>query len=166
MNSNFSYQETSNKIRKTTVKLTVVGLAILALGTLFFLIGGFTPGGPSWAYAMVYASFGMMPFGFLLAILSLWGAIGCVIADSAASKGRSWQAFFWLTILCSPILMAIIAASVSPLPGSAAYVGPSATGTKPLDSTDQLRKLADLRDQGILTKAEFELKKKELLDRI
>jgi hypothetical protein len=65
--------------------------------------------------------------------------------------------------------MLIIAASISPIPGSAAYVSPEGKNPEDkdqLDQTVQLRKLAELRDSGILTKAEFDAKKKELLDRI
>jgi len=49
----------------------------------------------------------------------------------------------------------------------------ASAGTKPAEATqdkqsptDQLRKLAELRDSGILTAAEFELKKTDLLARI
>lgn len=38
--------------------------------------------------------------------------------------------------------------------------------TAPLDPLDALEKLADLRDRGIVTDAEFERKKRELLDRL
>jgi hypothetical protein len=38
--------------------------------------------------------------------------------------------------------------------------------TKAESTTDQIKKLAELKDQGILTEEEFEAKKKELLDRI
>lgn len=42
---------------------------------------------------------------------------------------------------------------------STAPVQPATTG----DSIEQIKKLAELRDQGILTDAEFEAKKKQLL---
>jgi hypothetical protein len=48
--------------------------------------------------------------------------------------------------------------------GGIATGPPSATGpTPPPDLADQLRKLADLRDQGILTEAEFATQKAKLL---
>jgi Short C-terminal domain len=42
---------------------------------------------------------------------------------------------------------------------------PAAPPGKP-DPYEQLRKLDELRDQGVLTDAEFEAKKKQLLDRL
>jgi hypothetical protein len=46
----------------------------------------------------------------------------------------------------------------------------SATGGSgepaPLDITDQIKKLAELRDSGAITNEEFERKKAELLDRM
>jgi uncharacterized membrane protein YdbT with pleckstrin-like domain len=47
----------------------------------------------------------------------------------------------------------------------AAYVQPSSAGAQN-DIEQTLRKLADLRDQGLLSQAEFEAKKRELLSRI
>ena len=97
-------------------------------------------------------------------LLLIWLSLSALIAEMAEAKGRSWAAFFWLSVLFSPLIMWIIAAAISPFAGSAAYVAPPQSGNP--DSTEQLRKLAELRDEGILTKAEFEAKKKELLDRI
>ena len=48
----------------------------------------------------------------------------------------------------------------------AAYVQPPAAGGAQNDIEQTLRKLADLRDQGLLSQAEFEAKKRELLSRI
>jgi uncharacterized membrane protein YdbT with pleckstrin-like domain len=48
----------------------------------------------------------------------------------------------------------------------AAYVQPAAAGGAQNDIEQTLRKLADLRDQGLLSQAEFEAKKRELLSRI
>jgi hypothetical protein len=42
----------------------------------------------------------------------------------------------------------------------------TSAGGAGLDATEQIRKLAELRDTGALTDDEFETKKKELLDRI
>jgi MFS family permease len=99
--------------------------------------------------------------GLLLVIFSLAG----LIADMAEAKGRSWAAFFWLSVLLSPLIMWIVAASVSPLPGSREYVSPG-VARDAVDSTEQIKKLSDLQKAGILTKAEFEAKKKDLLDRM
>jgi membrane protein YdbS with pleckstrin-like domain len=48
--------------------------------------------------------------------------------------------------------------------GVAAYTQPQAPGSGDLQQT--LQKLADLRDQGLLSQAEFDAKKRELLSRI
>jgi hypothetical protein len=52
--------------------------------------------------------------------------------------------------------------AASPPPSSAAPV----STPKPLDPLDQIRRLAELRDAGIVTDAEFAAKKAELLERI
>ncbi len=49
------------------------------------------------------------------------------------------------------------AAGTQPVPAAA----PSAPATD--DAIEQIKKLAELRDQGILTEAEFDAKKKQLL---
>jgi predicted Zn-dependent peptidase len=46
----------------------------------------------------------------------------------------------------------------------AAYMGAPGRGAEDIEAT--LQKLADLRDQGILSPEEFESKKRELLSRI
>ena len=115
---------------------------------------------------MINLSVGMMFWQFLpLELIVLYVALVALIADMAKRKGRSWAVFFWLALLFSPLIMWIIAASISPLPNSEAYVAPPANQQSGnVDSTEQLKKLAELREAGILTKAEFEAKKKELLD--
>ena len=45
-------------------------------------------------------------------ILSLFAILGAVIADRAVSKGRSWSAFFWLSLLFSPLIMFIIVSTM------------------------------------------------------
>lgn len=102
--------------------------------------------------------------GFFILLLG----INSLIADLAKSKGRSWAAFFWLSILFSPLIMWIIAASVSPLPGSVSYVTPvtASSNTGSPDIAKEIEKLGSLKEQGLITKAEFDSKKKELLDRI
>lgn len=105
---------------------------------------------------------------FAASLLVLYFSLFGLIADMAARKGRSWQAFFWLSLLVTPIVMLIIAASVSPLPGSVAYVAPVSTPSNSgsPDVAKEIEKLGSLKEQGLITKAEFEAKKKELLDRI
>lgn len=113
----------------------------------------------------------IQPFGLIGAYIGffiLLLGINSLIADLAKSKGRSWAAFFWLSILFSPLIMWIIAATVSPLPGSAAYLAPVVATSNPgsPDIAKEIEKLGSLKVQGLITEAEFEAKKKELLDRI
>lgn len=54
-------------------------------------------------------------------------------------------------------MILIITEENSPQAGSASYVAPTQSGA--LDSPEQLKNLAELREAGILTKAEFEAKK-------
>jgi hypothetical protein len=92
-------------------------------------------------------------------------ALAGLVADMAESKGRSWAAFFWLSILLSPLIMWIVAASVSPFPGSPTFIS-TGVGPDSIDPADQIKKLSDLQKEGIITKAEFASKKKDLLDRM
>ena len=45
-------------------------------------------------------------------ILSLFAILGALIADRAFSKGRSWSAFFWLSMLFSPLIMFVIVSTI------------------------------------------------------
>ena len=45
-------------------------------------------------------------------ILSLFAILGALIADRAFSKGRSWSAFFWLSMLFSPLIMFVIVSTM------------------------------------------------------
>lgn len=154
-------KETKTKRPKTkSQKVALVSLIIFAV----LLIISFLP--------VPYESMGIstVPIAiiFLVSLFVLYVSLFGLIADMAAKKGRSWQAFFWLSLLVTPIVMLIIAASVSPLPGSAAYVAPVPTPSNPgsPDIAQEIEKLGSLKEQGLITKAEFEAKKKELLDRI
>ena len=48
----------------------------------------------------------------LIIILSLFAILGAMIADRAVSKGRSWSAFFWLSMLFSPLIMFVIVSTI------------------------------------------------------
>lgn len=136
-------------------KFLLVGLAV----TFISIIMGFIPD----LNIQVFGMIGVW-IGFLIILLG----VNTLIADLAVSKGRNWQAFFWLSVLFSPLIMWIIAATISPLPGSSAYVAPSTplTTTKSSDVAQEIEKLGSLRSQGLITKAEFDSKKKDLLDRM
>jgi heme/copper-type cytochrome/quinol oxidase subunit 3 len=105
----------------------------------------------------------LVVLGILLVLFGLFGFIAAAIANMAAAKGRSWSAFFWLTIVFGPLIMWIIAASISANSGPTAHSGSPTTRT---DSLDQLSRLSQLHQEGLLTKEEFEAKKKDLLGRV
>ena len=81
------------------------------------------------------------------------------VAETAKAKGRSWAVFFVLCLLVSPILIWIVAASLSPVSNKSAQ----AADTEPMA---QIKQLADLLAQGILTQEEFDKKKAVLLERL
>jgi uncharacterized membrane protein YdbT with pleckstrin-like domain len=62
--------------------------------------------------------------------------------------------------------VAAAAAAAAPAPVPAAPPTPAPAGPSAADSTEAIRHLAELRDQGILTPAEFDAKKAEILARI
>lgn len=94
---------------------------------------------------------------------SFFSLLALGIGNMAEQKGRSFDAFFMLSIIFSPLIMGIIAASLGPV----TKAGPNIQSTTPsADVAEQIKKLSDLMDQGILTKEEFEAKKQQLLDRI
>ena len=107
-----------------------------------------------------------------LIVGAIWGAIigliSSAIGKMAERKGRSYAAFFWLSVLISPLLMWIIAAAISPLPNSNSTGSPAASSQSNASSqiARDIEELGSLRDRGLITKAEFDSKKKELLDRI
>lgn len=45
----------------------------------------------------------------VLVVAGFSSALAVLIADTAEKKGKSWDAFFWLSILVSPVIMGIIA---------------------------------------------------------
>jgi hypothetical protein len=142
------------KPRFSRAKVTIfVGLGLFVLAPIAsFFLRFFVPG---WVFSVLTV------VGLLLVVLSL----ASLIADLAEHKGRSWAAFFWLSVVLGPLIMSIVAASVSPFPDSPGYVSPRVALDGP-DAADQIKKLSDLQKEGIITKAEFAAKKKDLLDRM
>jgi len=67
-------------------------------------------------YGYVFGPYVLPGYYFVVPVLSfIWfgfGYIAISIANLAVSKGRSWLAFFWLSILLSPLLTWLILASV------------------------------------------------------
>jgi hypothetical protein len=120
------------------------------------------------AYSSLYVIAGALAWialvFFILGLCSL-------IADLAVTKGRSWPAFFWLSLLFSPLIMWIIAAAISPIaieretPASN-RLSVSMQQKSSEDITAQLQQLRDLKDKGLISEADFEAKKAELLERL
>lgn len=124
-------------------------------GTLFLI-------GPL-IYLVLYAIFPGSNFlgNILLGFAFGWilTKISDLIATRAEQKGRSWLAFYWITVLLSPIISIIIVATLPPKHDSSDPKHPS----KP-DQIENIRRLSQLRDEGILTEEEFQEKKRSLLD--
>ncbi len=90
-----------------------------------------------------------------------WIALAAVCALIARSKGRNPWAWAGWGLLGGVISVAIILVK-SPLGMSSG----SASGTRSHETLNLIRELADLRDRGILSPQEFEVKKDELLNKI
>ena len=88
-----------------------------------------------------------------------WLALAAVCAFIAQSKGRSPWAWAGWGLLGGLISLVIILVKPS-LNGAAAGSGHSR------DTLNLIRELADLKERGILSAQEFELKKDELLNKI
>lgn len=102
--------------------------------------------------------------GFLVAIISLQ------IANTAERKGRSFLAFFMLSLLFSPIIMGVISATMSP-DARTAHIGQGASvktaKTASTSSTSsKLKELQELLDSGLITQKEFDNKKKSILENL
>lgn len=67
--------------------------------------------------------------GWVLILVAVFAAIGIAIGSAAARKGRSFQAFFWLSLLLSPLVTGIIVATL-----------PSQDGVRPDHPTDSEKK--------------------------
>jgi hypothetical protein len=132
----------SRKILSVYATLLLIGFLIASLISLFL---------PE------LSGFGSLFIG----CFSAWilATIGERIATSAERKGRSWSAFYWMSVLLSPIISVIIVAT---LPSGKNVPGP-VNDSRP-DEIENIRRLAQLRDDGILTEDEFQAKKKSLLN--
>lgn len=82
-----------------------------------------------------------------------------LVADQAVRKGRSWAAFYWLSIFVTPLLTWLVVATLAEKQGAT-------TTTNPLqeDVAKSLSNLAALRESGDLTDEEFSAAKKKLLE--
>jgi DNA-directed RNA polymerase subunit RPC12/RpoP len=118
--------------------------------------------------------------------------IAIIIFDALLHSKLDYEPFLWIFLVIGFMLIIIgalfkeefVEAYVVGVPGSIKYEGSRQTlhsllqlirekqaaepaarpkETKDIDSIEAIRKLAELRDQGILTQEEFEQKKKKLL---
>ena len=91
-----------------------------------------------------------------------------IIGDFAKVKGRSWAAFFWLSVFFTPLILWIVAASISPIIPPSVYSAPvrPAPQSEASRIAGDIEKLGELKDKGLISQTEFRSKKKELLDRL
>ena len=136
------------------LRFSTLGIAAFILATIFEFVPLPFP-----TYILAFAL-------VIISFLIYWLTLSALIADYAKKKGRSWIAFFWLSVIVGPIIMWIVAVAISPTSDSTSTSSSSTSAAQNSDSADQLKKLSDLYKEGILSKEEFESKKKELLDRI
>ena len=93
----------------------------------------------------------------IILILGIFGKFGVWIADTAESKGRSWKAFFWLSILISPLITGLIVSSMRD----------EVSNTKsqaPRSVADELFKLESLQKSGAISAEEYKSAKAKILD--
>ncbi|MBX3158369.1 MAG: SHOCT domain-containing protein [Deltaproteobacteria bacterium] len=101
-----------------------------------------------------------------LFVAILGGTICALCASSKKRSGLGWFVIGFLLPLIGFILIIVLP------PGEDGLQEPIHEGfatpvTKPAaTSLDELQKLADLRDRGVLTAQEFETKKRQILDRV
>jgi len=112
-----------------------------------------------------YYSSSLQPLAWVVFGFTIYMAIVLVAAHliglAAESKNRSRVAFFWMTLLIGPVIPGIIVAVIRPSDANSSL----GEANKSLAKND-FEELTILYSNGLITKAEFEAKKKELLDRL
>ena len=108
--------------------------------------------------AVAGASVSMLFFSLsvIMLILGIFGQFGAWIADVAESKGRSWKAFFWLSILISPLITGLIVSSIR---GEDSFTNNQAPSTL----ADELSKLESLKKSGAISDEEYKVAKTKIL---
>lgn len=97
---------------------------------------------------------------WVLLTLGIFALIGVFIGKAALRKGRSFNAFFWLSLLVNPLIMAIVVAAISPVRETA--VEQSSAGSDSI--AGEIERLSALRDSGAISEAEFASAKEKLLE--
>lgn len=92
----------------------------------------------------------------VLLIIFLFGLVAVTIADQAHSKNRSWTAFFWLSLLLSPLVTWLIVATIKGEESQAEQSQPSSV-------SEEIGKLEALYKSGALSEEEFKRAKSKLL---
>jgi hypothetical protein len=87
--------------------------------------------------------------------LGAFSFVGGFIGKAARRKGRSFHAFFWLSLLVNPLLMAIVVAAISPTKQLHPEVNL-------VSQANELERLAGLLSDGAITYEEFVSAKKRL----
>ena len=132
-----------------TFAIAVTGLAFL-LGLV--MLDSFFFGDES--FLIVVSIFGVF-IGLFFSILA------SAVADKAEEAGRSWTSFFWLSLLISPLITWLIAATLKPA-GASESVSAS-TKSRGDSLEEKLTELQSLKDKGILSQGEFDEAKRKAL---
>jgi hypothetical protein len=132
--------------------------------TLAFLL----PASGALVYSFLNAEPTFIYIGWALIILWYIVVLSRAVAKVAQEKGRSYSDFLILSLVFSPIIMGIVAAAISPLPGSKRYIPMVVQSAGPVASSEleQIEKLGELLAKGLITQVEFDEKRAKLLDRI
>lgn len=159
--------KTENAIKIGT-RMIWFGLGGLLVGIIGFFAIGFSSSLPEFFGFLWRVTWFLMPLGLIVALLGVSVILATLIASIAEKKGRNWESFFWLSILFSPLIMWIVAASISPTVQAGGFSQQNEESLQPAanDLAKEIEKLGELKDKGLITQAEFDSKKKELLDRI
>lgn len=107
----------------------------------------------------------LFPAVLLVAILGVNIWLSSLVADLAEKKGKGWQEYFLLSVFLSPLIIWIVVSSAgitSRDNQDLAQVSPSVQAVSS-DLIEKVRKLTELKDLGLITQQEYELKKLELL---
>lgn len=94
-------------------------------------------------------------FGFFFSYLAV------AVANKAEEAGRSWMSFFWLSLLISPLITWLIAATLKP--AGALESSPAFAESRGDSLERKLTELQSLKDKGILSQDEFEEAKRKAL---